>query len=280
MTPEGRDLREALRLEIAALVRGAPEGRLDGRDPYFEAPLLGVAAADDPLFDEYKRVIGPFHLTPRELLPAAASVVSWVLPIARATRESNRRERAYPSRAWAHTRTFGEALNVALRRHVMAWIAGRGHAAVAPVLAPDFRLLDDTPVGRASTWSERHAAYAAGLGTFSLNDALITERGIAHRLGSVVTTLPLAPTSANRPGLRDHCTFYDAAHCTACIARCPVGAITEAGHDKARCNAYLETTIKSAVAGPYGAAIPGCGLCQVRVPCESRIPRKRAAPRG
>jgi len=39
-------------------------------------------------------------------------------------------------------------------------------------------------VGPASSWSERHAAYAAGLGTFSLNDALITPKGIAHRLGS------------------------------------------------------------------------------------------------
>lgn len=268
---------EALRGEIARFVREDPGNRRAEGGPYFDAAVVGVAAADDPLFGAYKDVIGPFHRTPRELLPGAASVISWVLPIARPVRESNRRERELPSDAWARTRSLGERFNSALRRHVVAWLAGRGHAAVAPVLSPEWRQLDDTPVGFASTWSERHAAYAAGLGSFSLNDALITVHGIAHRLGSVVTSLPLRPTSGGRPGLRDHCRFYDDAACTVCIDRCPVGAITPAGHDKARCNAYLEGVIKPAVAERAGAPIPGCGLCQTRVPCESRIPPARAA---
>lgn len=41
--------------------------------------------------------------------------------------------------------------------------------------------------GISSNWSERHAAYVAGLGTFSLNDALITVNGIAHRVGSILS---------------------------------------------------------------------------------------------
>jgi epoxyqueuosine reductase len=269
----------ALRTEIDRLVREDPGNRFPGSEqPFFEAPLVGVAAADDLLFDAYRTIIGPFHRTPREILPGAASVICWVLPIVKETRRGNRPERTYPSRAWAQTRTHREGLNVAQRRHHVAWLGERGHAAVAPLLAPDWRQLDDTPVGIASTWSERHAAYVAGLGSFSLSDGFITAAGIAHRLGSVVTTLPLTPTSEGRPGIRDHCRYYDDEACTACVARCPVGAIGPDGHDKALCSAYLEGTIKPVVAEAWGAAIASCGLCQTRVPCEHRIPPRRGAP--
>ncbi len=270
-------MNQALGAEIARFVRDDPRNRHpDVAAPYFEAPLLGVAAADDPLFDAYKTIIGPFHRTPSEVLVGAASVVCWVLPIARGARETNRRERGLPSLGWARTRSFGEEFNSELRRHVVAWLEERGHRAVAPMLTADWSRLDETPAGIASTWSERHAAYAAGLGTFSLNDGLITERGIAHRLGSVVTTLALTPSSAHRPGVREYCMFYDGGECTACIDRCPAGAITPEGHDKALCNAYLEATIKPAVAEAWGTPIPGCGLCQTRVPCEQRIPGRRS----
>lgn len=270
-------MNDALRAEIARFVRESRANRHpDDGGPYFDAPLVGVAAADDPLFERYREptVIGPFHRTPAELVPGAASVVVWALPIAAPARRSNREARDRPSLLWARTRSFGEAFNVALRGHVVAWLGERGHAAVAPLLAPGWRQLDETPAGIASTWSERHAAYAAGLGSFSLSDGFITEAGVAHRLGSVVTTAPLPPTSANRPSPMGHCLFFDG-RCSACIGRCPAGAITATkGHDKARCRAYLES-LKATLVPEWGLPNPGCGLCQVQVPCEARIPPKR-----
>ena len=200
-----------------------------------------------------------------------------MLPITAPTRRSNREARDRPSLEWARTRSFGEGFNIALRRHVIAWLGERGHACVAPLLAPDWKQLDETPVGIASTWSERHAAYAAGLGSFSLSDGFITEAGVAHRLGSVVTTASLAPTSAGRPERMEHCGFFDG-RCSACIGRCPAGAISAQGHDKDRCNAFLES-LKPVLVPQWSTPHPGCGLCQVQVPCEGRIPRKRAPAR-
>ena len=54
--------------------------------------------------------------------------------------------------------------------------------------------------GMYSNWSERHIAYAAGLGTFSLSDGFITERGIAHRCGSAVVGLELPASPRTRRG--------------------------------------------------------------------------------
>jgi epoxyqueuosine reductase QueG len=196
-----------------------------------------------------------------------------VLPITRATRESNRPEKVYPSQAWARTRNFGEQFNTALRRHLVGWLAEQGHRAVAPQLASGWKEHRETPVGIASTWSERHAAYAAGLGTFSLNDALITPRGIAHRCGSVITDLRLQASTRPYPHHRHNCLFYREGSCGLCIGRCPVGALSREGHDKTACSVYVYNTVVEAVAERYGVTATGCGLCQTGVPCEGQIPR-------
>lgn len=259
--------------EIVEFVRNCPENRFPGSSsPYFESPLIGFASAEDPIFSELKRIIGPFHQSPQEILESARSVIVWVLPVTQATRESNRREKQWPSLEWALTRNNGENVNSALRRHIGAWLESRGHRAVAPQLATGWRQLEDPVVGIASTWSERHAAYAAGLGSFSLNDGLITAAGIAHRVGSVVTSLSLIPTPRTLPDYRHNCLWFREQSCGACIGRCPVGAISKGGHDKEKCREYVYGAVPQAVGERYGVAQTGCGLCQTRVPCEALVP--------
>lgn len=266
--------------EIGRFVREDTGNRFgEGGGRYFDDPLVGFAAADDALFRQYKSVIGEFHLTPHELALADAgepwhprTVICWVLPITEATRTSNRPETVYPSRAWAQTRQHGETFNASLRRHLVSFLEERGHRALAPQLHPGWREYGETPVGIASSWSERHAAYAAGLGTFSLNDGLITERGIAHRLGTVITDLALKPSP--RPYLhhKSNCLWHRNGTCGACIGRCPVGALSKEGHDKRICRDHVYGTIPAKVAEKYQVTSTGCGLCQTKVPCEGKIP--------
>ena len=267
---------QLIRAEISRFVQQDPGNRFAvSGAPYFVEPLVGFAAADDPLFTDYRRIIGPFHQVPQEILSGARTVIVWVLPISSATRESNRQEDAWPSRQWALTRHHGEGFNLALRRHLVDWLEGQGYQAAAPQLAPAWRQLDDPASGVASTWSERHAAYAAGLGTFSLNDGLITARGIAHRLGSVVTDLALPSTPRAAPDYRHNCLWYREGTCGACIGRCPVAAISPAGHDKRRCRDFVYGVVPTAVGERYGVTQAGCGLCQTRVPCEAQVPPGR-----
>lgn len=275
-------MEEHIRNEIVRFVRESPLNRFpDSDEPYFDEPLVGFAAAEDQLFTAYKTVIGDFHQTPQEVITSAlgeqgraASVICWILPITKSTRESNRHEDRYPSRAWAQTRFFGEQLNGALRRHLVAWLEERGQQAAAPQLTSSWKEFTDTPAGIASTWSERHAAYAAGLGTFSLNDALITPKGIGHRCGSVVTDLELVPSERPYPTHRHNCLYFRDGSCGLCIARCPAGALSREGHDKPKCRQYVYEIAVKAVAERFGTAQTGCGLCQTKVPCEGGIPGK------
>lgn len=277
-------MEESVREEIQRFVNESWDNRFPGSDvPYFDEPLVGFSAANDPLFLGYKTVIGEFHFTPRELVAASlpegpwlpATVICWVLPITDRIRASNRDETVYPSQAWAQTRSFGEQFNTSLRRHMIEWLNDKGFNAAAPQLMPAWREMGETPVGIASTWSERHAAYAAGLGTFSLNDALITPKGIAHRLGSVITDLELVPSQRPYHDHRSNCLYYREGTCGACIKRCPAGALSSEGHDKYTCRSYVYGTIPDAVGERYGVTATGCGLCQTKVPCEGRIPMGR-----
>ena len=257
---------------------------------YWDEPLVGFASGSDPLFFEYKTLIGSFHLTPREMMMTAMkekgralllseidqiSVISWILPTSEETRRSNRKAERFPSKLWTYTRDFGEACNNALRRHVIGFLEDLGHTAVAPVLLPSFKYFQDEKVGWTSHWSERHIAYACGLGTFSLNDGLITPKGIAVRIGSVVTLLKLTPSEKKYQHHKENCLLFRNEKCGKCIPRCPAGAITERGHDKDQCEAYINSEPQKAKRLEYGLKNPppACGLCQTGVPCEFEIPR-------
>ena len=276
--------------EIKNFTRTSPLNRLPFIEDYviWDEPLVKFANGDDSIFTEYKTIIAPTHLTPREALanayskspknvPAHLSVISWILPIPEKTRKSNRSETLVPSRLWSHTRWYGEKFNEALRKHVVEVLTELGYLAVAPFLQPYFKV-DTNEQGPYSNWSERHIAYAAGHGTFSLSDGLITERGIAHRCGNVATDVVLPASLRTAESPYSNCLFYADGSCRACIERCPAGAITEEGHDKKKCGVYLRGIGYSAEALKDGynndTSVAGCGLCQTKVPCEFQNPTK------
>jgi epoxyqueuosine reductase len=275
---------------IAKFVRESPANRrkVDG-GRYWETPLVGFTSGADPLFKQYKKIIGEFHFTPQEFFeltfgrrkPAGElSVISWVLPASEDIRKSNRKEARFPSWLWAHARDFGEQFNIKLRNHLVSLLKKKGYKAIAPMNSPHWKQLRSPEVGIASNWSERHIAYACGLGAFGLSDGLITAKGKAIRVGSVVTDLLLKPSEKIYPHHQANCLYFFNRTCKTCAVRCPAGAITEKGHDKDKCLEYSYSVVSQAKKDEYGVKITGCGLCQTKVPCEFEIPRLVQKERG
>lgn len=254
----------------------------EANDKAFEKALVGFAAGNDPLFDDYKKHVGPFHLTPLELFMLTfrdfkvkaekLTVISWILPHTKETKAANRKEDFYPAERWARARIFGEAANAKLREHLAAALNKAAVRAVAPGLTPQFSTRLSPDYGLASTWSERHAAYAAGLGTFGLCDGLITPVGKAMRAGSVIAEVDLPPSVRPYDNHRAYCLFYSQGTCGKCIPKCPVGAISEKGKNKQLCLAHLFPDTYNYVKKTYHFDGYGCGHCQTGVPCESKIP--------
>ena len=251
-------------------------------EPAWDKPLVGFANGNDPLWDEYKKHIGDFYWTPPEIFaltfpslsvkPDEITIVSWILPQTKQTKLDHRKEKSLPSERWARSRKYGEEYNVKLRLHLIKTLSDAGFEAVAPILSPSWEMKVSERCGLASTWSERHAAYASGLGTFGLCDGLITPLGKAVRCGSVIARIPITPTERPYEDHHAYCLYFSKGTCGKCIDRCPVGAITKKGHDKGKCQQYVDVETRKFINAHFGFDAYGCGLCQVGVPCESRIP--------
>ena len=175
-TKAGLDQARLIERIILDFIKTSPLNSLGpGLDePAWEDALVGFSAGDDPMFQEAKNFVGEFHFTPLEIfsltfpeLEAEAgelSVISWVLPQREATKADNRRQERFPSQRWLRARFPGEEFNQGLRRHLVETLAEIGIPAVAPVLSPHWSILQDTPFGYASRWSERHVAHISGVG--------------------------------------------------------------------------------------------------------------------
>lgn len=226
----------------------------------FDPPIFAIASTKDPIFELLKEetVIGPHHMKPEEWLPGALTVVTYFLPFSYKIREANHKQ-GIPAIEWLYGRIEGECFNKAFREFLNDWFIQKGYQSVAP--SSDSR---QKTLGFKSNWSERHAAYIAGLGTFGLSCSLITAKGSAGRLGSLITNADLEITKRPYVKREEYC-----AHCCACIFRCPPLAIHEEGKDHQVCSDYL-SRVKTRFNPRYG-----CGKCQTNVPCEDKIPKQQ-----
>ena len=239
----------------------------------FDPPIFGCASAADPLFKTFKTTpsaLLPGLRLPGEWLADAAAVLSFFLPFTEDIRRENARDMTTASPAWQNARIEGQEFINALSALLCEGIKTAGFGAIAPSIDPAFAARPIPPeenggeLGFTSNWSERHAAFAAGLGTFSITRGMITRKGMAGRFGSVITSLEILPDARDYEGVYDYCI-----KCGACARNCLAGAISVDSIKKhAPCRAFMDASKNPRP--PYY----GCGKCQVGVPCESGIPAR------
>jgi epoxyqueuosine reductase QueG len=159
--------------------------------------------------------ITPTRRGPSNVLPEASSVVVFAKRMLAGSIESPREEVVTSQNLTLYQEL--DRISYALG----CFLEERGHrAATIPAYSP----VEMTSVtkGFVGVVSLRHVAQAAGLGNLGKNNLLITaELGPRIRLGGVVTTARMDP---DEPLTEDFCS-----DCNACIAACPVNALSEPG---------------------------------------------------
>lgn len=236
----------------------------------FEAPLLAVGDAADPLFAELKndRVIHHDYPSPQDWQPGAKRILSYFLPFTQRVKASNGIDPARSSPEWYHSRIEGQDFVNKVGQYLCRLLQEKGFAATYPAADARFKLFHPY----ASNWSERHTAFICGIGTFGASKGIITPKGIAGRLGSVLTTCgDIEITPRKYTELYEYCS-----QCGACARRCPVQAIDlsrgmHLAKDHTLCGPYVGNS-KTEPQGKSGKQRIGCGKCQVQVPCSDGIP--------
>ena len=235
-------------------------------------PLVGFAGAYHPEMARLKQTVLPDHVMPWEVLEQPTVVICYFLPFQKELAETNwGGDTASPEWALAYEETnalFGE-LNAYLIQTIAAW----GYRAAA---TPEAGAFDRERLR--SRWSQRHIARIAGLGTFGVNNMLITKAGCCGRYSSVVTDLPVTP---DQPLTEEYCLYKKNGNCGQCVKQCPSGALTLDGFDRQTCFALCRKNARllpvmgnsyAAVAGQEAAETGSevCGKCEVHMPCSFR----------
>ncbi|MBR5490920.1 MAG: 4Fe-4S binding protein [Oscillospiraceae bacterium] len=238
----------------------------------FSGCLVGCADAADKLFAEMKadeKAYGDMLRLPESWLEGAKSVIAFFLPYDDEIKVRDRPCSPYPSDEWLHARIEGQSFMLSACGKIVCELEKEGYKAIVPSMSSEFATSRDENRAAAggplyaSNWSERHAAYVAGLGTFGLSKNLITEIGTCGRFGTIITDAPIEVTPRKYSSPYEYCTF-----CGACAVHCPSKAIGEKEKNTALCGEFINKT-KSLFAPRYG-----CGKCQIGMPCEKGIPKK------
>jgi len=233
-------------------------------------PLVGFADANDPYILNFKELITPTHKLPTDVLSDASIVIAYFVPFTKELARTNGTPGDVSSPEWALAYEETNAMFVKLNEYMILELRKLGyHADISPEASTfDQKILK-------SNWSHRHFAKAAGLGTFGINNMLITRVGCCGRYNTIVTNLDV---KADSPLKEELCLHKKNGSCGVCVKHCPSGALTLDGYDRHKCyvvlmkNAELYTEFGSSYTDesgnePNSMGSEVCEKCVVNTPC-------------
>jgi epoxyqueuosine reductase QueG len=208
-----------------------------------EIPLAGFAPVerwDTPLFDPWV----PEEFRPRAIFPETRTVIVLGLPVSLPVLETA--PSIHYHELYKTVNTLLDMQGYRLSEWLTAegfpstWIPRDGYGSIS-TLKEEPRVF----------FSHRHAAFLAGLGTFGVNNTLLTPAfGPRVRFVSVFTSAVLTPDPVMT---RPVCI-----HCMRCMRACPVKALNGQDYPRGLTDKKACATRSEAL---YKRSISPCGLC-------------------
>lgn len=251
----GREWEETIEKLVISYVKEYREEK--GLPNLWRTPLVGYADANDPYIQRLPELVADVHKLPQDFMKNPKVVISYFIPFTKELERTNVGiEDHSASEEWADAYKATNAMMASLNEYLVEKIQELGgRAAVTEGVGMLYDILK-------SNWSQRHIAYAAGLGTFGINNMLITKEGCCGRYNSIVADIPVQ--QKERP-TEENCLYKSKEICKKCVKNCFSGALTTEGFDRRKC---FETCEKNMAV--YGVDV--CGKCVTDIPCAFTAP--------
>ena len=220
---------------------------------WMEIPLVGVANVEhwkNPPFLPWV----PEEFYPQSIFPEARSVIVIGLPVSLPILETS------PSIYYHDLYVTVNALLDQYTYRLANFLNERGHSSLF-VPRDGYSGIKSLLKNPVAFFSHRHAALLAGLGTFGVNNTLLTpEFGPRVRFGSVFTSAEIPPDPMQENEL---CT-----KCMHCVAMCPVRALNNEKYpqgltDKKACASHSAELNRRGIS-PCGICIKVCPVGEDR----------------
>ncbi len=163
------EIREKIRSEMLHFLDAYAEEH--NIPPCWKPPLIGFADVRHPYIRRLRELISPTHFMPEDILPEASIVLVYFMPFREEIGRNNvSGER--PSQEWADVYGYTNEMFLHMNDFLKETLESWGYRAQSPDTLGPIGTLSAEKIY--SNWSQRHIAYAAGLGTFGVNNMLIT----------------------------------------------------------------------------------------------------------
>jgi len=225
-------------------------------------PLIKYSDANDEMYIQLKKIVGPEHNLPQDYMKDAQTVISYFIPLGESVVHSNT-DGKYSSREWAAAYIETNDLIFALNNYIKKELENLNYKATNIPATHNF-----DKKNLISNWSHRHVAYISGLGKFGLNNMLITDKGCCGRVGSIVTNIKTEPSKRIE---RELCLYKKSGACKKCVQRCVNGALKVDSFNRHRCYEILLYNDKLHADLDLTDV---CGKCCVDLPCSLSNPVK------
>ncbi len=222
------------------------------RPDLFRKPIVAYSSALDERYAQLKEIIGKWHLNPTELLPDAKSVISYFVPF---TKEVAMEPKNVENGSFLWSESYQEINQHfdQINQAVADFLTKLGYSTKTIQATHTY-----DPKDLKSMWSHRSAAAIAGLGAFGLNRMLITEKGSAGRLCTIITSAPL---HANLIPIDNKCLYVKNGSCGLCLKICPVKALEADSFKKFACQDEVNKNEELMKKNTNLKNVDTCGKC-------------------
>ena len=235
-------------------------------------PLVGFADVNSEEIKNIREYTYERHLMPKDILEDATVIIAYFVPFTKDIADSNIKG-AFASEKWTLAYQETNEMFPKINEYIVKKIDEMCYRAAVCKEAGNI----DNNILK-SKWSHRHIAKVAGLGTFGINNMLITEEGCCGRYFTIVTNLPV---EADKPLKEENCLYKRGKSCGVCVKHCPSGALSLEKFDRFKCYETCHTNFnryenlygnKKYEKGKPRGGSEVCGKCVVNLPCSFKRP--------